>query len=138
MKNVIWIALAAGAVLLYTRIRALTNLQFVARNIGFGGGGIQLQVGVQNPTSTDLTLKSIFGQFIVNGSPVGNVSSSYQQIVKGNSETTVLVTISPDIFGSVGLLVNQLQTGVTAPETIELRGQANVNDNIVPLRLTFM
>lgn len=134
-----WVWLVAGSVGLYfyLRVRSLTSLQFVARGIGLGNGGIQLKIGVQNPTANQLTVNSLVGQVLVDGNPVGNVSAFMQQVILPNSESEVRVTLTPDIFGLLGQAINILQNGGEAFDTISIQGTANVSGALLPVNLQF-
>lgn len=135
MKNVlIWGVALIGGYYLLTRARALSTLNFVMRGIGFGGGGVQVNVGVQNPTSTPLTLSSIYGNIIApDGTSIGNFSSFYQQQIAPNAETPVLLTITGNVVGILAEAVNALTGGSNISGHYKVEGFANVNGSAFPV-----
>lgn len=137
MRNLLIAGAVIAGLYFFTRFRALSALQFVARNVSVSPGGLVLQVGVQNPSSADITINSLFGSVLINGNAIGDISEMLNKVIKGNSETMVPLTIAPNLFGSVALLIQNIQAGGQLPREITFNGSANVDNNVIPLKLSF-
>ena len=138
MRNLLIAGAVLAGVYYLTKIRLLSSLQFVPRGVSLGAGAMKFQIGVQNPSSSGITLNSIFGKIYIDGFPVGDIAAVLQQTIKGNSETVIPISITPDFFGSVGLMVQNITSGYQVPKSIELQASANVDNNIIPVKLQFL
>jgi LEA14-like dessication related protein len=138
MRNLLIAGAVIAGVYYLTKLRALTSLQFVPRGVSLASGAMKFQVGVQNPSSSAITLNSLFGKILIDGFAVGDVAAVIQQSIKGNSETVIPISITPDFFGSVGLLVQNITSGYQVPKSIELQASANIDNNIIPVKLQFV
>lgn len=130
--------LLGGAALVYllTRASTINNLNFVPRGLSFIGSSIRVVIGVQNPTSASLTLRSVSGSLIVNGNTFGNVSDFQPAILAANSETPVALIFSPSLFGIADTVITALEDGSTAISA-SLQGIANLDNNALPINVNF-
>lgn len=129
---------AAAAWWFFTRANALNSLVFVPKGIGIQGGGLNLLLGVQNPTGAAIQLNSLAGSVNVNGSPIGNVSSFQPITIAPNAETVVPLYLAASPFGIVAQTVNLLDGNEGAGNfSASLSGTANINNIPVPINLSF-
>lgn len=131
-------ALGIAAWYLLTRFSTITNLNFVARGLGLIGNAVSVVIGVQNPTSQGLNLQSISGNLILNGNSVGNVSDFTPVTIAPNAETQINLVIVPNIFGIAANALYQIQQGITGGIQASLQATANINNNAVPVNVTFL
>jgi LEA14-like dessication related protein len=139
MKNGGLLLAAAGiaAYFLWQKSQAIGSLNFIPRGVGIGGGGIILQLGIQNPSSTPLSLNSFVGNLLVNGGASGNVTSFQPVTIAPNSETVVPVYISPNVFGVFNTAMNMINSGSTSGLSLVLDGSANVGTVLYPVHIIF-
>jgi LEA14-like dessication related protein len=130
-------AIAAAGYYLLNKSRAVGTLIFVPRGVSFGGGGMQVTIGVQNPTNTPLTLSSIFGTVFLNGDSIGNISDSIQQVINPNQETPVVINLTPNLLGLTKLAAGTLQGGTLSDLSFTVTGYANVDQNTFPVNFNF-
>lgn len=129
---------AAAAWYFFSRANALNSLIFVPKGIGIQGGGLNLLLGVQNPTGAAIQLNSLAGSVNVNGSPIGNVSSFQPIVIAGNAETVVPLYLSANPFGILGQTIDLLDGNEGAGNfRASLTGIANVNNIPVPINISF-
>jgi LEA14-like dessication related protein len=141
MKGSTILLLAAGGALLYflyTKIRTVTNLSFVPRGVSSSGAGLLLTVGVQNPTSTPVTLRSIVGNLFIDGNPVANVSDFSTAVIAANAETPIQILVQPDLYGIVSSVVSTIKNGLPSNSQISLQGTANIDNSAMPVNTKFV
>jgi hypothetical protein len=132
-------AAAFAAWWLFSRANALNSLIFIPKGIGVQSGGLNLILGVQNPTGSAIQLNSLAGSINVNGSPIGNVSNFSPQIIAPNQETDVPLYLSANLFGIAGSVINQLDGNEGSGNfRANLTGTANVNNIPVPVSIDFV
>lgn len=139
MKTTDLLLLAGGAAAIYyfgSRVNTLSGLNFVPRGLSFVGGAARIVVGVQNPSSYPLTLRSVAANLIVNGNTFGNVSGFIPVVIAPNSETPVPLLFTPSIFGIAADILDAVNRDSLAV-TAALQGSANVDNNSLPLNLQF-
>jgi LEA14-like dessication related protein len=131
-------AAAIAAWYFFTRSNALNSLIFTPVGLGVQGSGISLAVNVANPTNTALSLSSIAGSLNIQGSAVGNVTDFTPQVIQPNSQTTINLLITPNVFGLAAGVINQID-GNEGSGSIQasLSGTANVNGVPIPVNLSF-
>lgn len=123
----------------FTRANALNSLVFIPKGIGIQGGGLNLVLGVQNPTGSGITLNSLVGALQVDGSPVANITDFTPQLIAPNSETDINLYVTANVFGLAGGLISQLDGNEGAGNfRASLIGTANVNNIPVPVNLPFV
>jgi hypothetical protein len=129
----------AAAWWFFTRANALNSLVFIPKGVGIQGGGLNLVLGVQNPTGAGITLNSLVGSLQVDGSSVANITDFTPQVIAPNSETDINLYVSANVFGLAGGLINQLDGNEGAGSfRAALVGTANVNNIPVPVNLPFV
>lgn len=129
-------AIGFAAWYLFRKSHAVSTLVYIPRGIGFGNGGMQITIGVQNPTSTALTLRSIAGTVFLNGDSVGNISDFNAQVIAPNQETPVTLVLSPNVFGIAQLATEAIKNGLDSA-SFSVSGFANVDDNTFPVSFNF-
>jgi hypothetical protein len=92
---------------------------------------------VQNTSDSDLLLNSLAANVMSNGTLIGNVSNfSGGVTIAANSSTIVPVVATLQPLGIVSDLLQSIENG-TVTQSIEMKGNANVNAIQVPLDVTF-
>lgn len=129
-------AVGFGAWYLLRKTHAISTLVFFPRGVGFSNGAMQITVGVQNPTNTPLTLKSIAGTVFLNGDAVGNISSFMTQVIQPNQETPIQLNVAPNVFGLALFAGGTLAHGLD-DVSFSVTGYANVDQNTFPLNFNF-
>lgn len=132
-------AAAFGAWWFWSRANALSSLIFIPKGVGVQGGGLNLILGVQNPTGAAIQLNSLAGSIQVNGSNLGNVSDFSPVVIAPNSETDIPLYLTANVFGIAGSLLGQLDGNEGAGNfNANLVGTANINNIPVPVNLNFV
>jgi hypothetical protein len=132
-------AAAIAAWWFFSRANTLNSLIFIPKGVGVQGAGLNLVLGVQNPTGSAIQLNSIAGSVNVNGSPIGNVSNFSPIVIQPNAETDVPLYLTANLFGLAGGVINQLDGNEGSGNfTASLSGTANVNNIPVPVNLNFV
>lgn len=143
MNPLLTITLIGAGVILLSRLGtagAADRLKFVFQKISAefkDALSIQINVDIviQNPTSTSFIIKSFAGDLFVNDYYIGNVSNFTATQIKGNTQTTYRVAIQVSTLSLPAPVISILQnfTGLTA----KLDGTINVDDLGVPLTLEY-
>lgn len=140
-KNGTQTLLIGGAAFLawyfWSRANALKSLQFSPVGLGVQGGGVSLQIEVDNPTAAALFLNGFAGSLNIQGQPVGNVTDFQpQEILPGPNQISLY--IQPNLFGIAAGVINQID-GREGSNTFQasLTGTANINDIPLPVNLSF-
>lgn len=130
-------AAAVAAYFLFQGASTLNSLVFLAKGVTMQNGFLQLTLGIQNPTSNALTIQSLAGNILVNGSAFGNISNFVPTVIAANSETDMVLNIAASPLGIAAGLVNELESSGTNL-SVAAQGVANVNGQPIPVSLTFM
>jgi hypothetical protein len=133
-STVLWAAAIGGVgYYLYKTYMVTTGLQFVPQGVDFGSGSVT--VGVQNPTSTALTLLSFTGTVYNGSTPVANVSNFTQTIIQPNQSTTLKFNVAPNVFGIASSLFTGATDDLVGP--LKLTGTANVGGVSIPITINW-
>lgn len=120
----------------FTRAGALNNLNFVPLGLGVVPGGVSVQLGVQNPTNTPITLNSFVGSLSISGSPVGSVSTFTPVTIAPNSQTPLSLYVGANYLGLASGVLNQLEGNEGSGNyNAVLSGTANVNGIALPINV---
>lgn len=143
MNPFIAVALVGAGVILLSRLGtagAADRLKYVFQKISAEFKDaltvqINVDIAIQNPTSTSFTIKSFAGDLSVNGFYIGNVSNFTATRITGNTQTTYRVAIQVSTLSLPAPIVSMFQnfSGITA----KLDGTINVDDLGVPLTLEY-
>lgn len=138
MKSAPWIIIGGLiAWFLLRKARTISSLQFVPLDISLSGGSLNLVIGVQNPTSNPLTLRSLIGGLYVDGQRVARISDFTTQIVQPNAETPVMINVAPDLFGLVSGVVNAIKNGLPTTNHMQLQATANIDNQPFAVKTDF-
>lgn len=143
MNPLLTITLIGASVILLSRLGtagAADRLKFVFQKISAEFKDalslqINVDIAIQNPTSTSFVIKSFAGDLFVNNYYIGNVSNFTATQIQGNTQTTYRVAIQVSTLSLPAPVISILQnfTGLTA----KLDGTINVDDLGVPLTLEY-
>ena len=143
MNPLLTITLIGAGVILLSRLGtagAADRLKFVFQKISAEFKDalsiqINVDIAIQNPTSTSFIIKSFAGDLFVNDYYIGNVSNFTATQITGNTQTTYRVAIQVSTLSLPAPVISILQnfTGLTA----KLDGTINVDDLGVPLTLEY-
>lgn len=141
MKNKSFIFIGLGAaVLLYilSKKSAAKNLKVYFQTIGFKKGKglnlptVQAVFRIINPTNSTLTIDSIAGDILVNGSLLSSLSQIDKLNIPGNSESLYTVNIKTPVFNVLST-VYMLFKNKTKKLNIEFTGSVNSGGIIIPI-----
>lgn len=143
MNPLIAVALVGAGVILLSRLGtagAADRLKYVFQKISAEFKDvltvqINVDISIQNPTSTSFTIKSFAGDLFVNNYYIGNVSNFTATRITGNTQTTYRVAIQVSTLSLPAPVISMLQnfSGITA----KVDGTINVDDLGVPLTLEY-
>lgn len=117
-------------------VAAGSSLVAFLSNVRLGGGGVQLEITLQNPASAGFDVNAITGKVTVNGMAAGVISSFDPVRVNPVSESKIWVTVRPDVVGVLSTLTTLLGDNKPAGLSVRLDGSINVNGDLLPLDLT--
>lgn len=131
-----------GVYVLYSKLRAATNLVFAPGNVtGISIQGatpyIYFTVAIQNTSDTSLTIQSFAGNVSMDGQLIGNVSSFIPVVIAGNSQTMVPVTAQLQGLQIVNQLITAWSTN-TIQKKVTIDGKVNGIGFQVPVNLDFV
>jgi hypothetical protein len=130
-------AAAFAAWYLWTRANTLNSLIFNPVGLGVQGGGVSLQLEVDNPTPNALQLNGFAGSLSLNGSPVGNVTD-FQPVMVAPGATRINLLVQPNVFGIASGIIGLLDGNEGSGNfQAQLNGTANINGIPVPVNLSF-
>jgi len=129
------------ALMLYLQKGAAKLLNYVIQRVQLNFQGttpvLRVDVGVQNPSNTDFTIKSIAGDAIAGGQVIGNFSMFQTIVVASNAQTTLPIDIRLNTLGVVADLIKVITQGYGNTTTITLDGNVNANGFVQPLKLEY-
>jgi len=140
MKNsTFWIVAAGIAIFAWFKYRMATMLEFTLGGISFAGGTllnpvVLIDININNPTSTTATINAINVQLISNGSNIGSVNQTYEQVISGNTQSVLQLPINVQV---VGLLADIVQTIKMKGTVLQLIGTVTVDLIPVPINITY-
>lgn len=133
-KNLlIGLGLGAAAYYVYKTYILGAGLNFVPLGADLGAGTVN--IGVQNPTNTPVTLLSFVGNVYNGSTAIANVSNFQGITVQPNSQTTLTFKINPNYTGLASSIISQINDGVSI--AVSLKGVANVGGASLPINITF-
>lgn len=141
-KVILYAGIAAVAIALALKARALANLVFTpgsVSNMGFQNSIPTADVTViaQNTSSTGLTVNSFSGNVFSNNYLVGNIFNFTPVTIPGNSQTPVNLSIQFKALGVVTDLIKAFQSN-NFSQDITIEGYANVSGLQLPVKLSFL
>lgn len=138
----LWSALALGAFVIWSKVRAISNLIFSPGSVtGLEMRGtvpfIYFTVYVQNTAGTSVTVDSFAGNIFANNQLVGNISSFTPVRISANSQTSVPLTAQLGLIGIVDTII-QAFAGRSISQEINVVGFANGVGFQVPINIKLM
>lgn len=124
---------AVAAYYVYKTYILGAGLTFVPLGVDIGTG--KVNIGVQNPTNTPLTLLSFVGTLYNGNTNIANVSNFQGLTVAANSQTNLQFTVTPNLLGLASNIIDQSNNGVNI--AIRLQGVANVGGTSIPVNISF-
>lgn len=121
----------------WTRANTLKSLIFQPVGLGVQGGGVSIQLEVDNPTPNALQFNGFAGSLTVNGANIGNVTD-FQPVLLAPGATRLNLFIAPNVFGIASGAINLIE-GNEGSGNIQssLNGTANINGIPLPVNLVF-
>lgn len=115
--------------------QTFANLLIQPRDISLHGDMLEVVFNIQNPNSQPLIIKAIFGTLFLNNVKVANVNSIGNYVIPAANQKTLPVLAKPDLL----LLGLELPKLLKIPLNVNMQfvGTINVNDQAVPLKLTY-
>lgn len=109
LTTIIPIGIGAGAILYYlSKAQAGKNIAVNFKGIKQKGKDIFATFILQNSSSTKATVNSIFGEILVNGQTLANVSNADTFTINGNDEATYTVKLTPNYISIAQIVLNML------------------------------
>jgi len=138
------IILGAGAFLAYrlvTKGYGISTLNYYIQKLSLSWDGatpiLYITLGIQNPSSASMEVRSFSGNLYANDYLVGNVSTFRLTEIKANSQTFFVVAARLSILGIVSDLINIINGQSSLQQTLKLTGTLNVDGVPVPVSLTY-
>lgn len=136
MDNAVLLVGGVIAYWLYSKANAGLNLQFIPLGASWAGSMLQIQLGIQNPTTGSLQFTAFAATATVNGNIIGNLSDFVPTLIAPNSQTPVVLNFSPNYIGLASDVLNEIANpGSTV--SIGLRGTATVQGVAIPVNINF-
>lgn len=136
MRNIFWLVGGAAALYFLSRFSFGQKSQFFLRSVKPSGSPlspiINVEMAVQNPTNSTVTIKSITGSISINDKYLANVSAFGDQKVLPNQETIIKLTARPSAIG-IFESVRELLTSPIGTTVASFQGSANVDGIVVPI-----
>lgn len=136
MRNIFWLISGAAALYFFSKFSFGQKAGFFLRSIKPGGSllspVINVDMAVQNPTNSTITVKSITGSISVNDRYIANVSAFGDQKILPNQESIIKLTARPSAIG-VFESVRELLTNPIGTSIANFQGTANVDGIVIPI-----
>lgn len=143
MNPLLAVGLVGAAIVLFNRLGTAgtaSRLKYVVQKISVEFKSaltlqVNIDIGIQNPTSNHFVINSFAGDLFVNDYYIGNVSNFTATQIEGNAQTPYRVAVLLSTFTIPGPILSALQnfTGITA----KLDGTINVDNLSVPITLEY-
>lgn len=136
MKNLgIYIIVAAAGLMAYSYFKLAKSINVVLKKIAFKGGlltpKIEITMGLQNPSNNSATLKSTAGNVYINEKFFSSFSNFASQQIAANSESDVIITLKPNLFGSVSIIKDFIKNKGKGEYVVRVDGTANIDGNAI-------
>lgn len=138
MKATTVILLASGAYGLYYISQlglATSTITVVFQGVNFNSlTSLTVNLLVQNITNASVTVNSMTGNLLMNGSQLASLSDFTARVIPANGQVTVPINVSLSLLSLPGDIVSLTQlTGQTIDFTVV--GNVNVSGLILPINL---
>lgn len=141
-RNTLLLVLAgAGAFLLYTlqrksQVARSVQFSFDKLSVSIKNKTIQFVMGILNPASGSILVKSVVGQIMFNNKSIASIETFEPITIEGNKKTQINLIIKPSGMGIFQLLIDFYkikQAGQKASANIVFKGFANVDNVTMPI-----
>lgn len=135
MKNVLTIGLVAAVFYVISRMSFKNSAQFTIKGISLKGTSINVDVNVQNPTGANINLKSLSGKLYANNQYLANVNSFDPVLIKGNSQTDLVLNFIPSALGVFSTIKTFFTDAISIrrkPIVFKFDGSANIDGFTIP------
>lgn len=144
MKNgnlVVIGAIAIVAIAIASRKKAAGLLNYFISGVAIRWDGVvpimRIDLGIQNPSNQDFTIKSLVGNVTANGYQIANVSAFDTVQVKAASQVIYPIYLRLSFIGVVADIVNLITTGNGTTQSISFKGTVNASDVVAPIELNY-
>lgn len=138
-KTLLWVLGAGAALYFFSKMAFKNKANFLLQSVNVGGSflapKVLVRIAVQNPTNSQITLKSLSGSLSVNGKYLSNLSSFGDQVILPNSENVIELNARPSVIG-VFNSIKELLTTPSGQLNANFVGTANVDGFSVPIDQT--
>lgn len=143
MNPFLVIGLVGAGVYIFSRLEtvgAASRLNYVFKSIGVEFKSawlvqINIDIDIQNPTSTSFTINSMTGNLSLNDNFIGNLSNFTATEIKGNTQTAYRIALQLNTLSLPSTILDMFNnfSGITAKVT----GTVNVDNLNVPIELSY-
>ena len=117
---------------LFTNQEKVSEANLKLRLAGFHAetdGTVMADIEALNPASRNLAIKSVVGNFLVNGKNAGAVKMFGDQVIRANDQGTIPVSVK--IMPAAAAMWRKKGSRV------QFRGEININDHVAPLTMDY-
>lgn len=141
-RNTLMLLVAgAGAFLLYTlqrksQVARSVQFSFDKLSVSLKNKTIQFVMGILNPASGSVLVKSVVGQIYFNEKSIASVETFQPITIEGNKKTQLNLLIRPSGVGIFQLIIDFIklkQSNQRASANIVFKGFANVDNVTMPI-----
>jgi len=138
-KTTVWLIVGAIAAFAWFKYRMASLLQYSFGGISLGTGNVLtptllVDINITNPTSTSSTINAINVDIISNGSNIGSVNATYNQVIAANSTSVLELPVNIQV---VGLLADIITTIQSKGAIFEIKGTITADLLPVPIDITY-
>lgn len=132
--------LVGGAYYFFSRKSLVKNAKFSFQkmSINWKKKQILIGIGVQNPTSSSVTIDSISGELLVNGNSLATIENNTKITIQGKANSIIPLILKPSLvglFAQVRALLAKGDKGKKKKVNAKFVGVANLGGLIIPLDL---
>lgn len=131
----------AGAVLIYvlqrkSQVAKSVQFSFDKLNVSLKNKTINFVLGILNPASGSVMVKSVVGQLVFNDKTIASVETFQPITIEGNKKTQINLLIKPSGVGILQLIVDFIKikkAGQKQSANVTFTGYANVDGVTMPI-----
>jgi hypothetical protein len=148
MKNTIVLLLVGGILYFFSRkgtFAKAAQFSFQKMEMNLKKKKIFVYLGVSNPTGQELTINSIVGNLIMNGSQIASIESFDKQKISSSAKSLIKLQLIPSAMGLfeqakifVENILKKKTTTTKKTVTASFKGAANLQGLVVPLDVKLM
>jgi LEA14-like dessication related protein len=141
LNPLLLIAIAGAAYWYFAEKKAITLLNYYVQGVAVDFDGLtpimKINIGIQNPSNQNFTVRDFIGNLTANGQNIGTMSAFTPLEIPAASQAFYPVLIRMNAIGIVEDIISLIQSQTGISQTVVLDGYVNANGIVAPVHLSY-